>query len=119
MITLATLPEATEQEVFEQVSRHLLTQYETSSNGGSCKYKYDDLKCAAGCLIGPDEYSESLECNNWDELAIKDLVPMKHHIFIRKLQALHDSLLPNVWKSNLIALGKKYNLDTSFINTEF
>lgn len=36
MITLATLPQATAQEVFDQVKNHLLTQKVRCTNGTIC-----------------------------------------------------------------------------------
>jgi hypothetical protein len=58
MITLETLPQATAQEVFDQVATHLLTQRQRSTTKGNCAYRGDDgLKCAAGCLLGPDDGS--------------------------------------------------------------
>ncbi len=52
-ITLATLPEATAQEVYSQVRKHLLTQKMKSiEEGKGCVYRGPDgLMCAAGCLI--------------------------------------------------------------------
>lgn len=36
----------------------------------------DDLKCAAGCLIGDDEYNKDiLEGYNWDSLSSIGYVP--------------------------------------------
>lgn len=62
-ITLATLAQATEQEVFDQVARHLLAQGVQSTmmrlDGVSttCQYRGEGgRKCAAGALIGDDEY---------------------------------------------------------------
>lgn len=39
MITLKTLSQATEQEVFDQVANHLLTQMEQSAVAGGCWYR--------------------------------------------------------------------------------
>jgi len=46
MITLKTLPQATAQEVFDQVARHLLTQGKKSisENNQYCMYRF--LKCS-------------------------------------------------------------------------
>lgn len=70
-ITLATLADATAQEVFDHVANHLLTQNEVSGgeNYGdfmqSCLYrgtpkegsKNEKLCCAAGSLISDEEYA--------------------------------------------------------------
>ena len=58
-ITLSTLSEATEQQVFDQVKNHMLTQMKKSmleSNGDPCAYRgFDGLQCAAGCLMSDEE----------------------------------------------------------------
>lgn len=37
------------QQVFDIVSKHLLTQNcQSENNFGVCKYRFKDLKCAAG-----------------------------------------------------------------------
>lgn len=55
-ITLKNLHEATEQQVFDQVAGHLLTQKEVLPSP-ACFYRGPNgLKCAAGCLIANDEY---------------------------------------------------------------
>ena len=72
MITLKTLPQATAQEVFDQVAKHLLTQMKksvakraaesASDSKDYCMYRgFDGTKCAAGCLISDDEYKPEFE----------------------------------------------------------
>ena len=98
IITLANLHEATEQEIFNQVARHLLTQNRRSvDEKGFCKYRSGNLKCAAGCLISDEEYSplmdsEESEGTGWLDLASKGLVPTQHNLFIRSLQLVHDGM---------------------------
>lgn len=66
MITLKTLPQASEQEVLDQIAVHLLTQKQKCNNGKDqtdpnyqCLYRNEEgLKCAAGCLIADDEYKK-------------------------------------------------------------
>ena len=71
-ITLKTLGQATAQEVFDQVSSHLLTQMKKSinpKNPSLCVYHADSgLKCAAGCLISDDEYTPRMAALGWDLL---------------------------------------------------
>ena len=38
-ITLATLAQATEQEIFDQVARHLIKQGKRAADGSGCKYR--------------------------------------------------------------------------------
>lgn len=93
MITLATLPQATEQEVFNQVVRHLKQQNKQASYKHNCMYRlpHSNLKCAAGCLIGDDEYSPQFERTGWHTLSRRGLVPEAHKTLISKLQSWHDS----------------------------
>ena len=92
MITLKTLPQATEQEVFDQVATHLINQKVRSASqlGVSCYYRQDDLKCAAGCLISDDEYDVSIEGKAWSSLVYRSMVPSTHEDLITGLQEIQD-----------------------------
>lgn len=117
-ITLKTLQKATAQEVFNQVSTHLLKQKETSwRNGGTaCAYKSGNLKCAAGCLIADDEYdAEKFEDKPWDFLRIHGVVPKKHSQLIYDLQIIHDTSRPAHWLQGLLDVAKKHKLNASFL----
>lgn len=117
-ITLKTLPQATAQEVFDQVAEHLLKQNEKSKVGASCVYKSNyGLKCAAGCLISDDEYKayiESLEGDSWGKLAKNSIVPYNHYDLIGRLQLLHDNVDVESWKGRLVELAKELNLQFKF-----
>lgn len=115
MITLKTLPQATAQEVFDQVTRHLLTQLESAkSTTWSCKYRLEQsghvLRCAAGCLIADDEYSEKFEGESWEFLTGHELVPSAHRDLIMSLQKVHDSYLVSEWPEQLRQLAEDYGL---------
>ncbi len=105
MITLTTLPQASAQEVFDQVAIHLLTQGEKSVNGESCfcRYKSDNnLKCAAGCLIADEEYVPKMDSGyNWHNLVAEELVPDNHCNLIRQLQIIHDQTNVEDWAKDL------------------
>lgn len=119
MITLKTLPQATDQEVFDQVKTHLLSQNVKSismkldrDDVVSCMYRTKDgLKCAAGCLIGDDEYDPAFEGLGWSYLVRHDSVPHEHYNLINDLQALHDCKEPKDWESELKAVANRYGLD--------
>lgn len=115
MITLATLPQATEQQVFDQVSKHMLKQNEKSlcDNGLGCSYRNKlGLKCAAGCLIADSEYTEDFEGVGWDNLVIDEAaVPALHVGLIVKLQEIHDNTKVSYWKNKLAELAKDRNLN--------
>ena len=77
-ITLTTLAEATQQQVFDQVATHLLVDqreksYTLDDDGDDqCAYKMEDdkgntLKCAVGCLISDDEYVDPEDLDNIDD----------------------------------------------------
>ena len=113
MITLKTLAQATEQEVFDQIARHLLQQGKRSEEEKLCRYREGNLKCAAGCLIGDDEYSEQMEGNKWTTLVYDGKVPAKHKKLILTLQLMHDSKNPQEWKECLDELAENWNFNTS------
>lgn len=118
MITLKTLPQATEQEVFDQVATHLLKQNVQSRGGskGYCVYKNQSgLKCAAGCLIGDDEYNPNFEDNSWGTLVTEGLVPDAHHKLIGELQTLHDNSGAEDWLGELTKFAIKRKLSTKVL----
>jgi hypothetical protein len=103
MITLSTLANATEREVFEQVKAHLLKQKERSKDrsGDRCLYRgINGLKCAAGCLIADSEYQPFMELS-WLDLVGEEFVPEAYSEFISSLQELHDNIDPSMWEQEL------------------
>jgi hypothetical protein len=119
MITLKTLEQATVQEVFNQVAEHLLTQNKQSegehNNGLTCMYRSPDgLKCAAGCLIGDDEYSREWERRSWGFVSRVGGVT-KHIDLISSLQSIHDSYEPSQWLAHLKELANSKELSTKVL----
>ncbi len=122
MITLKTLPQATAQEVFDQVAKHLLTQMKksvakrtaesASDSKDYCMYRgFDGTKCAAGCLISDDEYKLEFENHNWLHLSSTNyLVPEEHCYLITKLQNIHDCYEPEDWRVKLNNLAEESDL---------
>lgn len=57
------------QQIFDRVANHLLIQNKrsleeanTTDDFGQCAYRsYDGLKCAIGCLIADEDYTERME----------------------------------------------------------
>ena len=116
MITLKTLKDATEQEVFDQVATHILKQNAQALVGTSCAYRGDGgLKCAAGCLIGDDEYSREWDENfiSWPKLVTKGVVPHLHSALVGRLQQIHDSYDPEQWKAELANVADYFKLNTN------
>lgn len=115
MITLKTLPQATAQEVFDQVTQHLLRQGKAARSGtGACRYRVEAqgeiLKCAAGCLIADNEYSILFENSNWTALVNAGKVPKQHAKLIRELQRVHDKDDQRHWPEYLQRVASRYNL---------
>lgn len=119
MITLATLPNATAQQVFDQVAGHLLTQLQASVTHEGCAYRGEEgLKCAAGCLIADEEYNDLFEHIDWGELVHQNLVPGDHSHLIMDLQCVHDSYIVDDWYDQLMAVAMNHRLLFSFVRPE-
>jgi hypothetical protein len=120
MITLKTLEQATAQEVFDQAAEHLLTQNKQSegvhNNGLTCMYRSPDgLKCAAGCLIGDDEYSREWERRSWGFVSRVGFGVKKHIDLISSLQSIHDDYEPYQWLAQLKELANSEELNTKVL----
>ena len=115
-ITLATLPQATEQEVFDYVAHHLLTQNEKSQQKSEysmrgCLYKTPaNLACAAGCLIAGVEYKACMEGKSWEKLVEGKIVPSSHKELIMDLQRVHDDCEVSNWRDHLSKVAKEFSL---------
>ena len=108
-----------EQEVFDTVAKHLLTQKEKCFIAGShrdCAYRQvvennKVLKCAAGCLIEDGEYDSDLEGKAWDDLIYAGVIVDANMPLICKLQIIHDDNEPYNWRFSLmnLAIDRKLN----------
>lgn len=123
------------QELFDRVARHLLTQMKQSmvldanDPRSRCRYRGPNgLKCAIGCLIPDEKYSEELE-----GLAVPDpefsaeLSPQTEKLLkvaglTKKqcglasiLQALHDNIDPADWRDELTKIAQSFELKTAAI----
>jgi hypothetical protein len=113
---MLSLPE-TEQEVFDLVAKHLLTQNKRSDNVIGCCYRSrNGLKCAAGCLIPDESYNKSMETYGWPDLVKRQLVSAKHETLISRLQVIHDRAAVSEWKQKLKAIAEQHNLEFKFDN---
>lgn len=119
----------TNQEIYDHVVRHLLTQNEKSLSGNTCMYRDEEgNKCAVGCLIPDDVYKlygvliEGLvmfDIINEDENGrplIKVLKMSKVNLLtstdlLCALQDVHDSHQPVYWKRQLESVGRAYALN--------
>lgn len=115
MITLATLKDATAQEVYDQVKNHLLNQNAKSTDyKGNCKYRGDDgFKCAAGCLMSDEEYEPEFDEAlgvSWICLSERRKAPKEHSDLIQALQTIHDKSEVHEWPSKLTELALEFEL---------
>ena len=119
MITLATLHVYSAQQVFDYISRHLLTQGEKcqefdDDTSPVCVYRNSDgQSCAAGCLIGPEEYHPAFESLDWNTLMNDDKVPSVHYGLISYMQKVHDNWDASSWYTALQKTAAVYGFDTT------
>ena len=112
-ITLATLPQATAQEVYSQVRKHLLTQkIQSMIEFHGCQYHGPEgLMCAAGCLVSDKEYLPEMEGKVWAYLVDRKMVPGAHQDLISALQVIHDMRDAASWEYYLNKLATDFNLE--------
>lgn len=135
-ITIKTLPQATLQQVFDQVAVHLLTQNKKAQGTTRrapnhvttvCLYRSPDgCKCAAGCIIADDEYKPAFErkaivavihgyfpevYDAIDNASKEDVLE-----FLQQLQRVHDKTSVDTWEMNLRQLATEHQLSTKAID---
>ena len=115
-ITLKTLKDATQQEIFDQVARHLLTQKKAAIGREFCYYRFNGLKCAIGCLISDEEYESRLESTQLPVL-LSWYGASKHYNFLRSLREVHDANPPEKWKEMLAYVASRENLSPAILET--
>ena len=113
----------TEQEVYNHVCTHLLTQQKKSfglkprSNYNDCLYRGPEgTMCAAGCLIDDIEYNSNME-----GIPVRyvykpvDKFPNRiktNALLVSRLQMIHDNNEVHEWRDKLIQVGELHKLDT-------
>ena len=105
------------QEIFDKVAKHLLTQNKKAANEkGQCKYRFNDLKCAAGCLIPDSDYDKKYEDKTVYSFSYFENAGYSDDeiCFIRDLQIIHDKDPVSSWKSHLIDIAKQNKLAINF-----
>lgn len=115
MITLKTLAQATEQEVFDQACEHLIRQGKKServNSEGKCFMYRDDsgAKCAAGCFIADDEYKINFEGKSWFGLTADESSTKAHLEMIVRLQRIHDRYDVHEWHNELKDMANEHGL---------
>ena len=87
------------QEIILKVFEHLIVQGERAMDGPQCVYRAPDgNKCAAGCLIPDELYSNKMEGSSFRHVAMDH--PKLQEMFgdyielIGELQQIHDNYSP-------------------------
>lgn len=124
-ITMKNLHLATEQQVFDQVATHLLTQNAKASDDfGGCQYRLElndgtVLKCAVGCLIADNEYGSKIEDELYGSNGFNEFFGFKyeapHFYLLRSLQNLHDNSFVSLWKEELEQIALDFNLNADVL----
>lgn len=124
-ITMKNLHLATEQGVFDQVAKHLLTQNAKAlAWSGGCQYRLElndgtILKCAVGCLIADNEYESKIEDSIYGSYPFREFFGFKneapHVELLRRLQNLHDKHPVKYWKEGLEQIALDFNLNTDIL----
>ena len=121
------------QEAFDKVATHLLTQNKrsVSLDEQTCLYRSPDgLKCAIGCLISDEDYLPEMDDED-SPLSVNGLISTlyKFHSipsiqklntldneFLNELQTMHDFTPTTDWKNELLKISKSYNLNARVLN---
>jgi hypothetical protein len=101
----------TKQTVFDTVKIHLLTQGAKSKiPGGYCLYRGPEgRKCAVGCLISDDVYSDEMEDLRLKEVVVK-IGLSEHFDLLQRLQSVHDLLSVLDWEDALKRIANEEGL---------
>ena len=114
MITMDNVNEASQQEVFDQVARHLLRQGEQSTTeDNGCAYRGDNgLMCAVGCLMTDRQYT--ITYCDFEEHTASSLPGVNGSTgeLLDELQLIHDGSDPLLWGQELSKLAHRYHLNT-------
>lgn len=125
----------TNQEIFDQVADHLLTQNRKSMHRLNPKYKHPNGDmCAIGCLFPENVDLSSIEGRSISPVATNTLEAMESLLvnesliereslytwndrfrFIEKLQKIHDNLPVERWKTALEKFALIYKLDKTIL----
>ena len=118
------------QEIFDTISKHLLTQKKKALNSKNyCLYRTDnDLKCAIGCLIPDDLYDPEIEgfsvadcfCSTKPKGGLEKLQNIlaklnldDNKILLERIQSIHDDNQPEYWLYGLNRLAKEFKLSNA------
>lgn len=114
----------TNQEAFDKIATHLMTQRTRARSNDDVMCAYRNARgqsCAVGCLIPDDVYQPYMEGQRVSSLIhtypkIRELFLGVDQQLLYTLQVLHDRYEPETWKHELRERGKLYKLDTSVLD---
>lgn len=119
----------TNQEIFDKVATHLLMQGKKSMNDrGECVYRNAaGRKCAVGCLIPEELYSNEFEGASpsgtgakttrlWEALSAAGLDYTQHAGFLWELQCIHDEQGVDEWRNGLLRVALHRDLSTTVLS---
>ena len=125
------MKQETKQKIFDQVSKHLLTQMQSSiSESNGCLYRGpNNTKCAIGCLIPDSLYSPDIENSIvrslvkmeayekfFCELLEVDKISEQDIVFLQNLQDIHDNSETHDWLNNLECFADENDLKQESLN---
>lgn len=110
----------TDQELYDRVKSHLLTQQARAETmpGGACRYRAPDgRRCAIGCLISDDQYQSKFEGHavSGAKECCKQLrraagISEQQLDMAESLQGIHDYTAVPLWEGKLRDLAVRYGL---------
>lgn len=127
----------TNQEIFDTVARHLLTQKEKCGEGALCNYRRGGLKCAVGVLIPDELYSSAIEGIPVDHFFLEEdallpspevaavsawfkrTFPDGQNRLIDELQVVHDSWKVEEWKDELAHVAYTFYLNKAVLEEDY
>lgn len=119
----------TQQEIFDKVAKHLLTQKGKAMDapeGGACQYRgLNNTACAVGCLIPDEVYSPRLEGTDlggliqratiWNITLPAEITDKANYPLLRSLQVVHDMRDPETWSTELLRTADIFQLNNQAI----
>lgn len=116
MITVHNINEYTLQQVYDQISLHLLMQGKQAKNEkGNCVYhSVDGCKCSIGSLIPDDVYEPRVEDRYYSDIFISvgSVISDEMVSLLEMFRVLHDAYQPHEWSSCLPDIARKMNLSS-------
>jgi hypothetical protein len=107
----------TDQEVFDRVATHLLTQRKKAEDQtGMCVYRGPEgAKCALGCLIPDELYEPRFEGADLRVMVAENI--SQNRELLAYLQDIHDSESVDRWAYYLRHAAETFGLDATILDS--